>query len=56
MHRQLIGLSAREAVRRLKAGEITAVELVEAALARLEEVEPQVNAVPTICAALCQNT
>ncbi|MFW5679788.1 MAG: amidase [Pseudomonadota bacterium] len=50
MGKELIGLSAREAVRRLKSGEITAVELVEAALARLEEVEPQVNAVPTICA------
>ncbi|TVQ37327.1 MAG: amidase [Geminicoccaceae bacterium] len=50
MSRELIALSAREAVRRLKSGEITAVELVEAALARLDEVEPQVNAVPTICA------
>ncbi len=50
MSDELIGLSAREAVRRLKAGEVTAVELVEAALARLDVVEPAVNAVPTICA------
>lgn len=46
----LIGLTARDAVRRLKQGEVTAVELVEAALARLAAVEPEVNAVPTICA------
>jgi amidase len=50
MTKDLIGLTARAAVRALKRGEVTAVELVEAALARLAEVEPHVNAVPTICA------
>lgn len=50
MASELIGLTAREAVRLLRAGEVTAVELVEAALDRLAVVEPQVNAVPTICA------
>lgn len=50
MGRELIEMSAREAVRRLKAGEVRPVELVEAALARLEAVEPEVNAVPTVCA------
>jgi len=33
----------------LTAGEVTSVELVEAAAARLAVVEPQLNAVPTLC-------
>ncbi len=50
MSAELVALSAREAVRRLKAGELRPVDLVEAALARLAAVEPYVNAVPTVCA------
>lgn len=49
MH-ELCRLTAREAVRRLRAGDVSSTELVEAALARVAEVEPQVNAVPTVCA------
>ncbi len=47
---ELIRLSAREAVRRLRSREISPLELVEAALARIEAVNPAVNAVPTLCA------
>ncbi len=49
MRSELIALSAREVVRLLKAGEVSPVELVEAAYARMEAVEPAVNAVPTRC-------
>ena len=37
-------------MRALRAGELAPTELVEAALARHGEVEPAVNAVPTLCA------
>ncbi len=47
---ELIRLSAREAVRRLQTREISPLDLVDAALARIETVNPQVNAVPTLCA------
>ena len=50
MDRELLAMSAREAVRRLRTGELRPVELVEAALARHDAVEPAVNAVPTLCA------
>ena len=49
MSRELVSMAAREVVRRLQAGEIKPVELVEAALARMDAVEPAVNAVPTRC-------
>jgi amidase len=39
-------LSAREAVRRLRRREVSPLDLVEAAAARIEEVEPKVNALP----------
>ena len=45
----LIRLSAREAVQLLEVGEVSPLELIDAALARIEEVEPQVNALPTLC-------
>lgn len=45
----LIRLTAREAVQRLKAREITPLDLIDAALARIAEVEPAINALPTLC-------
>ncbi|MCB1970847.1 MAG: amidase [Geminicoccaceae bacterium] len=47
---ELVDLSAREVVRMLASGEISPVEAIEASLARIEEVDPVVNAVPTVCA------
>lgn len=47
---ELIRLTAREAVARLEAGDVTPLELIDAALARIEAVEPEVNALPTLCA------
>ena len=46
---ELCRLSAREAVRRLKRKEIKPEELIDAAAARIAEVEPKVNALPTLC-------
>jgi amidase len=46
---ELTRLSAREAVRLLAAGEVSPLELIDAALARIEAVDPLVNAVPTRC-------
>lgn len=48
---ELCGLSARDAVALLRRGEVSPVEMVAAALARIETVEPEVNALPTICGA-----
>ena len=45
----LIQLTATEAVARLRAGEVSPLELVEAAAARIAAVEPAVNALPTLC-------
>lgn len=45
----LIGLSARSAVALLASGEVSPLELVEASAARIAEVEPAVNALPTLC-------
>ena len=42
-------LSAREAVRQLRAKEVSPLELIDAALARIAAVDPAVNAVPTLC-------
>jgi amidase len=46
---ELIRLSATEAVTRLRRGEVSPVELIEAAAARIAMVEPAVNALPTLC-------
>lgn len=46
---ELIRMTAVEAVRRLQRREIAPIDLVEAALARIAEVEPAVNALPTLC-------
>ena len=48
-HDELIALSACEAVACLKAGDVSPVELVDAAAARIEAVNPAVNAIPTLC-------
>lgn len=45
----LIRLTAVEAVRLLKAGRVSPLELVDAALDRIAAVDPAVNALPTLC-------
>jgi amidase len=47
---ELIRLSAREAVRRLKSGEVSPLEMIDAALARIEAVDGAINALPIRCA------
>jgi amidase len=42
-------LSARAVVAMLRAGEVSAVELVEAALRRIEATDGPLNALPTVC-------
>ena len=46
---ELTRLSATEAVARLRRGEISPLEMIEAAAARIAAVEPAVNALPTLC-------
>jgi amidase len=46
---QLIKLTAREAVVLLRKKQLSPLELVDAAIARIEAVEPAVNALPTRC-------
>jgi amidase len=50
MSDELIALSAVEAAQRLRRCELRPLDLVEAALARIAEVDPVVNAMPTLCA------
>ena len=45
----LIRMTARQAVAALKKREVTPAELIDAAAARIAEVEPQINALPTLC-------
>src|SRR5438034_7864688 len=49
MTNELWRMSAVEAVARLKKGEISPLDLVEASAGRIAEVEPAVNALPTLC-------
>jgi len=49
MSGELIRLSAVAAVALLRKGEVTPLDLIDAALARIEAVEPAVNALPTLC-------
>src|SRR5437016_1380780 len=49
MSDELWRMTAVEAVARLKKKEITPLELVEASAQRIAEVEPAVNALPTLC-------
>ena len=41
--------TAREMVAKLRSGEVSPSEAVEAAFARIEAVEPRLNAIPTLC-------
>ena len=41
-------LTATELVQKIKSGEISAVETMEAHLAQIEKVNPQVNAIVTL--------
>ncbi len=45
----LVSLSAREAVALLRRGEVTPLELIDAAEARIQAVDGAVNALPTLC-------
>jgi amidase len=49
MSNDLIQLTAREAIRRLEAREITPLDLIDAAARRIAECEPSINALPTLC-------
>src|SRR3954469_21774187 len=49
MRNELWRMSAVEAVARLRKGEVSPLELVEASAQRIAEVEPAVNALPTVC-------
>src|SRR4029077_10521766 len=49
MSDELWRMSAVEAVARLRNGEISPLELVDASAQRIAEVEPTVNALPTLC-------
>ena len=46
---ELFRMSASEAVARLKRGDVSPVELIDAAAKRIAAIEPQVNALPTLC-------
>ena len=46
---ELITMNACEAVQRLRDGEVTPLELIDAAEARIAQIEPQINALPTLC-------
>ena len=49
MSDDLFKMTAVEAVMRLKKGELTPLDLVEASARRIATVEPAVNALPTLC-------
>ena len=49
MSTDLCLLTATEAVKRLRKGEISPLDLIDAAEARIAAVEPAVNALPTLC-------
>src|SRR5881392_3846261 len=49
MSNELWRMSAVEAVARLRNREISPLELIEASAQRIAEVEPAVNALPTLC-------
>jgi len=49
MTNELWRMSAVEAVARLRKGEISPLELVETSAQRIGEIEPAVNALPTLC-------
>ena len=46
---ELYKLTATEAVALLKRGEVTPLEMIDAAAARIEATNPQINALVTLC-------
>ena len=48
-HADLIALTARDAVELLRRGEVSPLELVDAAAARIEATDGALNALPTLC-------
>ena len=46
----LVRLTARQAVAELKRGTVSPLELIDAALERIDETGGDVNALPTVCA------
>ena len=48
--RELVELTASSAVSRLVSGEVSPLEMLDAALARHSEVDGEINAMPTLCA------
>ncbi|OZI53638.1 amidase [Bordetella genomosp. 5] len=46
---ELIRLTATQAVEALRRGDVSPLDLIDAAQARIAEVEPLVNALPTLC-------
>ncbi|MDB5413594.1 MAG: gatA 7 [Rubritepida sp.] len=49
MHDDLIRLTATQAVARLQLREVSPLELIDAAAARIAAIEPELNALPTLC-------
>ncbi len=47
--RELVQMSAREVVAALKDGQVSPTEAIDAALERIAETDPVINAVPTVC-------
>ena len=47
---ELCALSAVDAVAALEKGDVSPAEMLDAALSRIEAVEPEINAMPTVCA------
>ncbi len=47
---QLINLTARQAVHELRRGAVSPMELIDAAIERIEETDDALNALPTLCA------
>jgi len=46
---ELTKMTARQAVKNLKSGEITPLDLIDAAAARIDAVDGEINALPTLC-------
>ena len=49
MIEKLIQLTASDAVQKLRSGDISPLDMIEAAEKRISEVEPAINALPTLC-------
>ena len=48
---ELCGLEAHQVVKILKAGQVSPADLLEAAVQRISQTGPVINATPTLCAA-----